>query len=114
MTAPDLTAAEARAEVEAFLGEWWTVKLADWGTPKAVIADHSRVGVRVRGDAPTYRAAVAALKQVWRDVVRPWVREAFAEGELHGIEEMNHKNDIGTSEERAAKRLSRVLKEDAK
>lgn len=102
MTAPDLTPAEARAEVEAFLGEGWTC--AAWnqvGEEGATCAVNARrqAGMRVWGTGPTYRAAVEALKQAWRDAVRPWVEAAS-----------NAYNNADMHEEVVA----RVLKEDAK
>lgn len=70
----DLTPAEARAEVEAFMGEGYEVGFI-------LDADHVYVDaengpVRVFGAAPTYRAAVDALKAAWRDAVRPWAEQA--------------------------------------
>ena len=67
-------ASEARAEVEAFMGEGYEV---DFIVPLCaetdVYADASRLGIRVHGSGPTYRAAVDALKTAWRDAVGPWV-----------------------------------------
>ena len=71
MTAPDLTPDEARAEVEAFLGPGWKIVIDDDGETFAYVlrAFNSYVGVEVPSD--TLRAAVSALKQAWRDAVRP-------------------------------------------
>ena len=94
MTDRDLTPAEARAEVEAFMGEGFKCH-AEWGYNGAFViaytveADDVRVGST---DHPTYRAAVDALKAAWRDAVRPWVGEAMKDGSM----------------------LARVLKEDSK
>jgi len=83
MTDRDLTPAEARAEVEAFMGEGWTVVHESW--PRAYRMS-ARRGVRIEvesGYAPTTRAAVAALKQAWRDAVRPIMTAACHQYETH-------------------------------
>lgn len=112
----DLTPAEARAEIEAFMGEGWRGTAWTEGDAHFVGAypAHAAQWTLRSRESLTYRAAVDALKTAWRDAVRPWVVEAFSEGELGGIEEMSHKNDIDASEKRAAVRISRVLKEDDK
>jgi len=69
----DLTPAEARAEVEAFMGESWKVRVQA-SEYRHVWADCGMC--RVEGHEPTFRAAVDALKAAWRDAVRPWVTEA--------------------------------------
>jgi len=69
MTDRDLTPAEARAEVEAFMGEGWVIRVQS--------SEYMHVWAYagmccVEGHEPTFRAAVDALKQAWRDAVRPW------------------------------------------
>lgn len=77
LTDRDLTAAEARAEIEAFLGSEWTVitperdGTEDAGEECYVSAWSGAVGLHEF--RPTYRAVVDALKAAWRDAVRPWV-----------------------------------------
>ena len=87
MTAPDLTPAEARAEVEAFMGEGWRFmayeyEAHDGARPvPCVYCEQLHVdGIELRFTGPTYRAAVDALKQAWRDAVRPWIAQAREEG----------------------------------
>lgn len=81
MTDRDLTPEEARAELEAFLGNEWAViaperdGTEDAGEECYVSAWRGVVGMHEF--APTYRAAVDALKQAWRDAVRPWVEAAI-------------------------------------
>lgn len=86
MTDRDLTPAEARAEVEAFLGPEWNVRAIvppDYNDRcyMAAFIPCSRAGdfkVRVESPCcPTYRAAVDALKQAWRDAIRPWMEAAI-------------------------------------
>lgn len=78
MSDRDLTPAEARAEVEAFMGESWTCdafpSFRAGNEPRAYAACGD---VRVLGGGPTYRAAVSALKAAWRDAVRPWMERAI-------------------------------------
>lgn len=72
----DLTPAEARAEVEAWLGEGWitdAVQFPDGNKQLHAERGPVRLDVRTR----THRAAVAALKQAWRDAVRPWMEAAI-------------------------------------
>jgi len=76
MTDRDMTPAEARAEIEAFLGEGWTAKAWPCATSYEVTAE-SGGGLILHAYAPTYRAAVAALKQAWREAVRPWMDAAI-------------------------------------
>ena len=80
----DLTPEEARAEIEAFLGPGWDVRVVQW--PNGIAAEADRPGpVYVSGPCcPTYRAAVDALKQSWRDAVRPWVELSVKEGFIGG------------------------------
>lgn len=71
-TAPDLTPAEARAEIEAFMGDGWKFGAHASNTGYYAYAHSPDFAVRVDGLGPTYRAAVSALKAAWRDAVRPW------------------------------------------
>ena len=75
----DLTPTEARAEVEAFMGEGWTCLATRANSPREYCVDALRpnTAIAVGGSGPTYRAAVDALKQSWRDAVRPWMEEAI-------------------------------------
>ena len=75
MTDRDLTPAEARAEVEAFMGEGWTVDVHGFVLEVNIEAKRGNVVV-FSGWHRSPRAAVAALKQAWRDAVRPWVVKA--------------------------------------
>lgn len=115
MTDRDLTPEDARAEVEAFMGEGYEV---DFIVPLCaetdVYADASRLGIRVHGSGPTYRAAVDALKTAWRDAVRPWVDEAMDAGALLDRDEANHKSSIERRDAAYAEELARLLKEDSK
>jgi hypothetical protein len=79
MTNPDLTPAEARAEVEAFMGDGWMCDGSVHHDGDAIVWAH-RAGCHQYGMAPTFRAAVDALKSAWRDAVRPWVRSAYSCG----------------------------------
>jgi hypothetical protein len=85
VTAPDLTPDAARAEVEAFLGEGFSV----WAGPQED-RDGNGFGVfsinvefatgilcLFSASEVSYRAAVDAIKQAWRDAVRPWMEEAI-------------------------------------
>ena len=81
MTAPDLTPAEARAEVEAFMGEGWRATARESSIVRgAFVVKAQRGDIVVGAMKDTYRAAVSALKQAWRDAVRPWVRSAYSCG----------------------------------
>lgn len=85
MTDRDLTPAEARAEVEAFMGEGWKPFVGEFPAEGAgsawqvgelyVSATHDNT--TVNGYGMTYRAAVDALKTAWRDAVRPWMEAAI-------------------------------------
>ena len=111
----DLTPAEARAEIEAFMGEGWRVTFVrppDF--PDRIYAcawlPCVRAGdFKVRVESPcclTARAAVDALKAAWRDAVRPWCVECANEGH----------NDVdrhGNIVEGAGSIVARVLKEDS-
>ena len=72
----DLTPAEARAEIEAFMGDGWKFGAHASNTGYYAYAHRPDFAVRVDGLGPTFRAAVSALKQAWRDAVRPWVSKA--------------------------------------
>ena len=99
-TLPDLTPAEARAEVEAFLGSEWDCCV--WPgegalcMAKAELITHG--WPEIRATERTYRAAVDALKAAWRDAVRPWVADASTRAPWDSC----HRN------------IARVLKEDSK
>ena len=99
MTDRDLTPAEARAEVEAFMGEGFAC-LSFEGLAGYDAVAHFGGNLTVRGTGPTYRAAVDALKAAWRDAVRPWVEDA-RDAALTYPWESNESLD------------SRVLKEDS-
>jgi len=79
MTDRDLTPEEARAEVAAFMGPRWDCgALIVGASTRLVIASREAGrGASVEGRGPTYRAAVSALKQAWRDAVRPWMEAAI-------------------------------------
>ena len=86
----DLTPDEARAEVEAFMGEGWTVQVyCHWpdDTPSKIRTVRCEQvhadGIELKFSYSTYRAAVDALLQAWRDAVRPWVAEAVHESGTH-------------------------------
>lgn len=89
MTDRDLTPDEARAEVEAFMGEGWKAEAFLGDLPEFYVTASTTIerGVwpytRTAGRGPTYRAAVDALLQAWRDAVRPWVAEAVHESGTH-------------------------------
>jgi hypothetical protein len=109
MTDRDLTPEEARAEVEAFLGERWMIGALLKGpeilgsTPEVCA---QRNGVSLYGAGPTLRAAVSGLKAAWRDAVRPWVVEAAEQADL----ECGFGATDGNTRERL---VARVLKEDS-
>ena len=77
----DLTPEEARAEVEAFMGPGWTCGATIVGVATRLAYARrfvaGRTTVEVEGKATSYRAAVDALKQAWRDAVRPWMEAAI-------------------------------------
>ena len=117
----DLTPAEARAEIEAFLGPGWLDVSADELQPNHFmrpmryrVSVDFRQGANVhpywftlRGYGPTYRAAVAALKQAWRDAVRPWMQKADEQAFAEGCAYEKYRKQRTTQGER----ISRVLKE---
>lgn len=115
----DLTPEEARAEVEAFMGEGWVVDAHAANDPcsggvRAWLHSPSGALVGLHSDATTLRAAVDALKQAWRDAVRPWVDEAMDAGALLDRDEANHKSSIERRDAAYAEELARLLKEDSK
>jgi len=75
----DLTPTEARAEVEAFMGEGWTARTeVSLLSPGVWVEARREDAVLLSTNAhPTYRAAVSALLQAWRDAVRPWMEAAI-------------------------------------
>ena len=107
---PDLTPAEARAEIEAFMGEGWTVDAHAPNDPCLAGVRawwHSDALVGLHSDATTLRAAVSALKQAWRDAVRPWMQKADEQAFAEGCAYEKHRKQRTTQGER----ISRVLKE---
>ena len=98
-TAPDLTPAEARAEIEAFMGDGWKFGAHASNTGYYAYAHSPDFAVRVDGLGPTFRAAVDALLSAWRDAVRPWCAAAWGSG--YGAARFADKE----------RELSRVLKE---
>jgi len=69
----DLTPTEARAEVEAFMGEGWSATAWESDIVRGMFVVKAQRGDIVVGAMKdTYRAAVSALKAAWRDAVRPW------------------------------------------
>lgn len=106
----DLTPEEARAEVEAWLGEGWRTNIVTlFGVYNVEAVMRSNMLVRVEGEASTYRAAVDALKQAWRDAVGPWVRDADTNGFDEGVAYERSRKTRTTKDGR----VSRVLKEDS-
>ena len=105
MTARDLTPAEARAEVEAFMGEGWTCDGSRHHDGDAVVWAQ-RNGCHQYGMASTFRAAVDALKAAWRDAVRPWAMDAAQAGY-----DLACKPGINLVSKEEC--VSRVLKEDS-
>jgi len=110
VTAPDLTPAEARAEIEAFMGDGWKFGAHASNTGYYAYAHSPDFAVRVDGLGPTYRAAVSALKQAWRDAVRPWVREASNKAFDEGCDYIANTKYVG-QQARIDRTESRVLKE---
>ena len=108
MTAPDLTPAEARAEIEAFMGEGWRGTAWTEGDAHFVGAypAHAAQWTLRSRESLTYRAAVDALFQSWRDAVRPWVAKAADQADL----ECGFGATDGNTRERL---VSRVLGEEA-
>jgi len=93
MTDRDLTPAEARAEVEAFMGEGWECIAGpydphDGAVPRPHVRAYFGDCIELAATEGTYRAAVAALKQAWRDAVRPWCVSSVAAGLMACNEEM--------------------------
>ena len=104
MTDRDLTPEEARAEIEAFLGDKWRVH--DGALDNGSLFVGASCGwVMVRGYGATLRECVSTLKSAWRDAVRPWVESAFDEGCDYIGNEKNVEQHV---------RIARVLKEDSK
>ncbi len=106
---PDLTPAEARAEIEAFMGEGWSVTCCPHKDGDMVVVAQ-RAGCHQYGYGPTYRAAVDALKAAWRDAVRPWVREASNKAFDEGCDYIANTKYVG-QQARIDRTESRVLKE---
>lgn len=102
MTYRDLTPDEARAEIEAFMGEGWQSEAGASGELVTLAVYGPRMRVRVA--EPTYRAAVDALKAAWRDAVRPWVCTAA---------QYTYEATLANNEDKSAI-VARVLKEDSK
>ena len=117
---PDLTPAEARAEVEAFMGEGWTVDAHAPNDPCLAGVRawwHSDALVGLHSDATTLRAAVDALFQAWRDAVRPWcvrtldvAEDAIVSWESGGGDCWAYQTEQGDPLE-ASDIVARVLKE---
>ena len=108
MTAPDLTPAEARAEVEAFMGpEWASYSFYPGGRTKGHSVSARRGHLSIAGYGESFRAAVSALKQAWRDAVRPWCNECA----LDAVQ--LHTGDLPNADE-CRYAVARVLKEDDK
>ena len=117
MTAPDLTPAEARAEIEAFMGDGWKFGAHASNTGYYAYAHRPDFAVRVDGLGPTFRAAVSALKQAWRDAVRPWcvrtldvAEDAIVSWESSGGDCWAYQTEQGDPLE-ASDIVARVLKE---
>lgn len=118
MTDRDLAPAEARAEIEAFMGEGWIVWAGVQETPDdcpailSVSAHDANGVISLWSLEPTYRAAVDALKQAWRDAVRPWCIEAAYIALTHDVVDYRG-DDTDAPECIAAEAVARVLKEDS-
>ena len=100
MTDRDLTPEEARAEVEAFMGEGWVVDAHAANDPcsggvRAWLHSPSGALVGLHSDATTLRAAVDALKAAWRDAVRPWVVKAGNAWDMDMTDEWNAREVLG-------------------
>ena len=113
MTDRDLTPAEARAEVEAFMGEGWTVDVHGFVLEVNIEAKRGNVVV-FSGWHRSPRAAVAALKQAWRDAVRPWVDEGVCSALDSLYLDTLTTEPAKPTDAHAAPIISRVLKEDDK
>ena len=94
---PDLTPAEARAEIKAFMGEGWTARTeVSLLSPGVWVEARREDAVLLSTNAhPTYRAAVSALLQAWRDAVRPWVVKASNEWDMDMTDEWNARRVLG-------------------
>lgn len=108
----DLTPAEARAEIKAFMGEGWTARTeVSLLSPGVWVEARREDAVLLSTNAhPTYRAAVSALLQAWRDAVRPWVREASNKAFDEGCDYIANTKYVG-QQARIDRTESRVLKE---
>ena len=113
----DLTPAEARAEIEAFMGDGWKFGAHASNTSYYAYAHSPDFAVRVDGLGPTFRAAVSALKQAWRDAVRPWcvrtldvAEDAIVSWESGGGDCWAYQTEQGDPLE-ASDIVARVLKE---
>ena len=113
----DLTPAEARAEIEAFMGDGWKFGAHASNTGYYAYAHRPDFAVRVDGLGPTFRAAVSALKQAWRDAVRPWcvrtldvAEDAIVSWESGGGDCWAYQTEQGDPLE-ASDIVARVLKE---
>lgn len=124
MTDRDLTPEEARAEIEAFMGEGWSSIAIIVGTDTRLAYtrrfDGGYISVEVEGRGPTYRAAVSALKAAWRDAVRPWCArtldvadDAIVPWECGGGGNWAYQTEQGDPLERRDI-IARTLKEDSK
>lgn len=110
MTAPDLTPAEARAEVEAFMGpEWASYSFYPGGRTKGHSVSARRGHLSIAGYGESFRAAVSALKQAWRDAVRPWVVRG---AEQWAPTKLDVELAVESAFEEADEESARVLKED--
>lgn len=120
MTAPDLTPDEARAEVEAFMGEGWTVGMTnDDSIGLMVVVSATLHSVRISVCRETLRAAVDALKAAWRDAVRPWclrtldvAEDCIVSWESGGGDNWAYQTEQGDPME-PSDIIARVLKEDS-
>ncbi len=99
MTDRDLMFSEARAEIEAFMGPGWTCGATIVGVATRLAYARrfvaGRTTVEVEGKAPTYRAAVDALKTAWRDAVGPWVVKAGNAWDMDMTDEWNAREVLG-------------------
>ena len=96
----DLTPAEAKQEVEVFLGDGWSAQAWPCESSYEVSAGR-RNGVALHCFGPTYRAAVSALKAAWRDAVRP----AAERGVVFGLADLHHSADPAVVQQEYAKRI---------
>ena len=129
MSDRDLTPAEARAEVEAFLGPEWNVRaivppdLNDRCYMAAFIPCSRAGDFKVRVESPccpTYRAAVDALKQAWCDAVRPWCLNTMELATDCVVSWESSSGDCWEYQDEFSRKIgaegivARVLKEDSK